>query len=201
MGTVKHLSRKEWPSALRAHYSQKELTLYVVDSGHVFTIGHEIYWSEGYRTTYLGYCFATDELKPLDLPLDRHPMHVSAKSLPTFVITEGYALVAFRQCGEFDMLEMYTTGQNIAGLLDTPPVELSLEEQLVLQITCSLKSSGRDNERRYCGLSLAAYNEALTSLQDKGLLAKNKAVTTAGKNRREGMPDLYRLRQMFQGQK
>jgi hypothetical protein len=91
-------------------------------------------------------------------------------------------------------LTFYVHPQNAAALLPAPSAELSEHEQIVLNATCSLKSShnGRDRYQMACEhysrdplMTREQWNLAKASLQAKGLLNKAGAVTVAGKNARK----------------
>lgn len=59
------------------------------------------------------------------------------------------------------------------------PVNLTASEKRVLTVSNIYKASAR---REYAKLSSAEYDAAVVSLQGRGFLRKNRAITPAGEN-------------------
>lgn len=100
-----------------------------------------------------------------------------------FQIPEGFVLIEHSIfCGKDMGLRFYVQKANSAKLIPAP-VELTPNEELVLAATRSLKSFYMGSSRQMkSGMALSTWNETSAILQSKGLLAKNGAITAAGRN-------------------
>ncbi len=105
--------------------------------------------------------------------------------IPTFNLVENVILLEHSYfCGKDSGITIYVTSANAAQLLPAH-VELTVTEKKVLEATRSFKSSyaGIKNYRQQeSGLSLTVWNETVEILKNKGLLAKNGAITPSGRN-------------------
>lgn len=103
----------------------------------------------------------------------------------SFMVTRDYF------CGKDMGVTIYVRADewNTGLLVDMTQDELTWEEKVVLCATRTYKSSyaGIPNYRyyeahHYTNISLDSWNEAMQSLMDKKMLAKNKAITAKGRN-------------------
>jgi hypothetical protein len=104
------------------------------------------------------------------------------QSVP-FAMPEGFAIVEHASfCGSDMGLTIHILEANATKLLPAP-VELTELERSVLQATWNLKSSymGRSRQQE-SGIALADWNATSEILKSRKLLAKNGAITAAGKN-------------------
>jgi hypothetical protein len=188
-----HLDPKLVPSSLRGSYSGKKFKAVVCES---VTIPADAgLWSDGTRELYTAIHFESGRLA--DLPGQTNaPWAYRADQ--GFILNPGIAIVKHSIfCGSDMGLTFYVHPQNAAALLPAPSAELSEHEKIVLDATCSLKSSygGRDRYQLACCaypnsdqkplISRTEYSAAKDSLRVKGLLNKAGAVTVAGRNARK----------------
>jgi hypothetical protein len=183
------------PAALRGAYSGKKFKAVVCTQT---TIPADAgLWSGGTRNTY----------QIIDLETGRALQASDNMSAPwdqsrkdrMIAIWPGIAVVEHSQfCGKDMGLTFYVHPDNAAKLLPAPSAELTNHESIVLQATCSYKSSynGKDRYEMARPRSweraelLAAYptreqwDAAKQTLIAKGLLNKAGAVTPAGRNAR-----------------
>ena len=91
-------------------------------------------------------------------------------------------------CGQDMGIEILLRPENMAPLLPAP-TDLSWQERIVLLATSACKSSyagikdARFHEAsRQVGITRLEWDAALAACQERGLLARNKAITDAGRN-------------------
>ena len=139
------------------------------------------YWSSGHRNYWV--IVELSSLKACEGretgPYQGFSDHATLDTLP-----QNAALVCRTFSGSLQYITIYVNQESLAPLLPAP-IEITIEEKKVLFYTRSLKSSyaGIKNYRQHSsGLNLEVWENAKSSLIDKGLLMKNGALTTAGKN-------------------
>jgi hypothetical protein len=141
----------------------------------------ERYWSEGCRNYYVIVRLA--DCMVAKIP-GVNPLHDTADQYDC-AIPAGYAVVCRKFRGTRELMEISVSSENVAQFLPAPQAELTENQAKCLEATRSYKSSyaGISNYRQHAsGLSESAWAEAKAQLIQMGLLAKNGAVTTAGKN-------------------
>jgi hypothetical protein len=144
------------------------------------------YWDGGTRSTYSLCYLSTGEQRPL--PQFDPPQFGGPRRPPEIELREGFAVlehVIF--CGKDLGIHFHVHPATLAPLLPDKP-DLSLEEQVVLNMTCALTSAGRKNERERQGFPDAAWERGKASLIEKGFLRKNGAVTNEGRTAAGSLP-------------
>jgi hypothetical protein len=191
-----HLDPKLVPSSLRGSYSGKTFKAIVTET---VTIPADAgLWNDGSRDSYSGIMLESGRSFSLGMQAAA-PWDNSRREL-TVNLAPGQAIVRSSMfCGSDMGLTFYVHPQNAAALLPAPSAELTDHEKIVLEATCSLKSSygGRDRYQMACcdhlgnpygtlpKMTRDDWNAAKASLQTKGLLNKAGAITVAGKNARK----------------
>jgi hypothetical protein len=188
-----HLDPRLVPASLRGSYSGNKFKAIVCET---VTIPADAgLWDGGSREHYSAIHFESGRLA--DLPGQTNaPWAYRADQ--GFILNPGIAIIKHSMfCGKDMGLTFYIHPHNAATLLPAPSAELNNHERIVLEATCSLKSSygGRDRYQMACIDHLAygalpkmtreQWNSAKASLQAKGLLNKAGAVTPAGRNARK----------------
>ena len=189
------------PATLRGGYSGKKFKVVVCTEMNVPSDAG--LWSGGTRSTYRAIDLTRGEQATLP-GQETSPWDKSRRD-NTVTLKPGFAVVEHSLfCGKDMGLTFYVHPDNAAKLLPAPAAALSDHEQIVLNATCAYKSSynGQDrytmakgDTRRYFDPDLEAtliaafptreqWQTAKDSLISKGLLAKNGAVTPAGRNAR-----------------
>jgi hypothetical protein len=193
MSNTIYLDPKMVPAALRGAYSgQKFKAVVCTETSIPADAG---LWSGGTREVYDAIDMATG--KTAAIPGQQSSPWNSARREVTVPIKPGYALVKHSWfCGTDMGLTFYVHPDNAVKLLPAPSAELTPDEKIVLQATCSFKSSynGMDRyemmKREASSLTSLPFptrdewNAAKQSLIAKGLLNKAGAVTPAGRNAR-----------------
>ena len=184
-----YLEPNQVPSHLKGSYSGKQFKAIVCTE---MTIPASAgLWDGGSRELYRG----------IDLNSGRDALFPGQSEAPwgkraqcTITLQPGYAVVEHTIfCGKDMGLTFYLHPENAAKLLPAPQAELSDHEKMVLNATCSLKSSyaGKDRYQRTTDNlrwnrkpypTREQWESAKQSLIGRGLLNKAGAVTTAGRN-------------------
>ncbi len=188
-----YLEPEKVPAFLRGGYSGKKFGAIVCTEVSVPSDSGQ--WGGGSRDVYNFIKLDTGETAPL-LRAMQTGWNEPRKET-TVKLEPGFAVVMSTIYNGKDLgLTFYIHPDNAAKLLPAPSPELSAHEKLVLQATCSFKSSygGRDRYdmmAREMGFERAnqiptrdEWNAAKTTLISKGLLNKAGAVTPAGRNSR-----------------
>jgi hypothetical protein len=139
-------------------------------------------WDSGERRTYRLFDLKTGKVAPIPQEqfLSRSDAHHTPFALPPGV-------VAVVNCeGRVPGIEIISSADNITPMLPKP-VDLSDDEKIVLEVTCSLKSSyGGIKDFRFSrsGLPRDRYDAAKASLIARKFLNKAGAATIEGRNAR-----------------
>ena len=177
------------PAALLGGYSGKKFKAVVTTS--VTINGQDGLWSGGSRDTFRAIKLETGETVPvsdnMSAPWDNTRKDRTIELKPGIAVIEHSIF-----CGKDMGLTFYVHPENAAKLLPAPTAELTAFEQIVLNATCSYKSSynGMDRyemARRDCRNgtpypSRDEWNIAKQTLINLGLLNKAGAVTPKGRN-------------------
>ena len=102
-------------------------------------------------------------------------------------IPEGTALVRF-STGNYVCACIYLRPENLTAMLPAP-VELGENEKIVLICSSNLTSPARKEAMARNGLTLNKIEESKQILVSKGLMTKNGAVTTDGRNAANSFPN------------
>jgi len=188
MTNTVYLDRKDVPAAIRGQYTGNKFKVVVAES---VTIPADAgLWSGGSRDHYQVVELFSSERR--NAPNQHLDPWTSARQDRKVELKDGYAVVEHSIfCGKDLGLTIYINANNAAGLLPAP-VELSADEQFVLQATRQYKSSYNGLDRYQLATQYnfsgkvfptrEAYNAAKESLIAAGFLNKAGAMTTKGKN-------------------
>ena len=186
------------PAQLRGNYTGKKFKAVVVTE--VTVRSDSGVWSGGSRDTFQLIELATGRAVSVSDNMSA-PWDPSRKDR-TIPLKPGFAAVEHSLfCGKDMGLTFYVHPDNAAALLPAPAPELSEHESIVLDATCSFKSSYNGQDRYTMAKTQAEYpwrrdnstpqfptrdewNAAKESLIGKGLLNKAGAVTPKGRNAR-----------------
>jgi len=102
-------------------------------------------------------------------------------------LPEGCALVRLT-IGNRESAALYVPADNLAKLLPAP-IALTDDEKVVLVATASLVSSARNRVYTAHRMGTERVTATIASLVTKGLMAKNKSVTTNGRNAANSIPE------------
>jgi hypothetical protein len=157
------------------------------------------YWDGGSKTSYCFYNLSTRESQWVET---NHPFFEADKPCHLEELPKGFVIVSHSFfCGKDMGITIYVNEEDMTKMIEAPE-EVSLDEEIVLEATSSLKSSygGVKNLRfveanRYTGISEEEWNVAKMSLIQKKFLNKAGAITPKGRNAIAGRKDLYRLGQ------
>jgi len=144
------------------------------------------YWSGGSRTYFVFFNLITNQT--FQIP-DSHPYfnkcgNLEMKMLPPSILLVEHCIF----CGKDVGITIFVHPDNMPKFLPVNNVEISEDEKLVLKLTRGLKSSYagisdyRFHEAKRKGINRERWDNALKSCIEKGLLAKNKAITNKGRN-------------------
>jgi hypothetical protein len=165
---------------------------YAVTARESFTVPADAgLWEGGSRDTYLLVELATGRTIHA-VAHEAAPWAKDRKSITTN-IPPGAALVLHSIFRGKDMgLVFHVHPDSIAPMLPAPSaLELSLAEQVVLSVSSGLIPKARREYAARAGVDGNAYESALLSLQGKGLMSANKALTVKGKNAVSTLPRQY----------
>lgn len=143
------------------------------------------YWSDGTFNEYVVVRLADLVTQAVE---SINPMY-GVDSQWGLAIPAGFAVVTLKYRGCSKFVEIAVGSDNVALFL-APSVVLTDEAKTVLYFTRACKSSygGNPNYRQeQSGLTLAVWQATKAQLIADGLLAKNGALTTAGKNAASGL--------------
>jgi hypothetical protein len=188
-----YLEANQVPPHLRGSYSgqkfQAEIAASIiipVDSG---------LWSGGSRDMY--YAIRLADGRQISISGENRAPWDKSRQDWQLTIEPGIAVVRHSMvCGKDMGLTFFVNAADAAALLPAPSAELSPHEKIVLNATCSYKSSygGRDRyqmaradveynaEKRAAFPSREQWETAKLALIDKGMLNKAGAVTVKGRN-------------------
>ena len=154
------------------------------------------YWNGGTKD-YWAFVRLSDRVTSAALPESGSGFTPDAKEIKA--LPEGFALVRYTS-GNYTSACIYLNAVNITPLLPLS-IELTYDEEVVLSCTSGLKSAARREQAAQEWGSYTVrqshidrWNAAVTALQQKGLVAKNGSVTTAGRNRATQYFSLRNLR-------
>lgn len=189
------LENSQVPAHLRGTYNGRKFSAVVTDS--VTIPAQAGNWGGGSRDTYklvnVETGAAMDASDNISAPWD------SGRQDRVVNLRPGFAVILHSMfCGKDMGLTFYVHPENAAKLLPAPSAALSAHESIVLEATCSFKSSYMGKDRfemmgenaRYDAKLKATFptreqwDAAKASLIGKGLLNKAGAVTVAGRNAR-----------------
>jgi hypothetical protein len=178
-----HVEPKDVQNIIRAtfpNYAGKKVSV----QGAEEVMITDLNWTGGSRTRYAACTLDGQPTGNADAgnaaPPFRNP--VEGKTVP---IPQGFALVAHVMfCGKDLGLRIHVNPADMPKYLPVSTGDLSAQEKEVLSIIGSLISSYRREEAARKGISAQQYDSIVESLKTKGLLAKNGALTLAGKNAR-----------------
>ena len=146
------------------------------------------YWDGGSRSTYAGVNLMTGAVSSA---VKDHGNPFSSPQTPTVDIPVGCAIMEHSIfCGKDTGITFHVNPQNVAALLP-PKAEITVEEAIVIEYTCSRKSSyaGIKDFRFHeaferTGITRAAWETAKAACIAGGYLNKAGAVTPKGRNAR-----------------
>lgn len=174
-------------------YNGRKFKAVVVKNDHKFNLTSG--WDGGSRDYYV--LVDLSVMKAVDISAASFVGNCFNKMGSDFVLPEGFVIVEHSFfCGKDMGMTIYVTENNATKLIPAK-IELTKTEKLVLAATRGLKSSyaGIKNYRQHeSGLSPQIWADTVDVLKTKGLLAKNAAITTEGKNA-IGSLDLWRVQQ------
>lgn len=138
------------------------------------------YWVDGSKNSFVFYDLSTGKLFDVK---SNHPMFEANNPRHLDKLPENIALVKHCIfCGKDLGITVYLHPKNITPFLPER-IELTTAEQIVLHVTSSFISSCRRQKAKRLGnLSTILYDNAMALLIDKGLLNKNGAITSKGRN-------------------
>ena len=186
------LENSQVPAHLRGTYSGRKFSAVVTES--VTIPAHAGNWDGGSRDTYklvnVETGAAMDASDNVSAPWD-------ARKDRVVNLRPGFAVILHSMfCGKDMGLTFYVHPENAAKLLPAPVAALSDHEKIVLEATCSFKSSYMGKDRYQMALehesavgrqffpTRGQWDAAKASLIGKGLLNRAGAVTVAGRNAR-----------------
>ena len=143
-------------------------------------------WSGGSRDSFV--LLNLDTLKTLPIPENGTPYANGGRTYKLEQLPEGAALVQHTIfCGKDLGVTIHVAPENLNRMALPAPVELTIEEKIVLAYTRGMKSSynGRNRAqmaRDESGLPLAEWERVKAECQRKGWLNKAGAITDAGRN-------------------
>jgi hypothetical protein len=136
-------------------------------------------YSGGSRNRYAAVDLATGNV---NVVTNSRPWPLTHWTMGSVEIPVGFVVVMHTTyCGKDMGLTFYMRAENAANMLPAP-VTLSHDENVVLAVTCSLKSSYRKDAARRHDVTGERYEEAKRALIAAGFLTKRGAVTPAGRN-------------------
>lgn len=147
------------------------------------------FWDSGHRSSYAAYEPITKAQRAL--PRFNPPQFGGPQVAPFVPLSDGqghYIIVAERHMGAFEYITLYVHPDNAVSLLPAP-LDLTLEQKIVLTFTRGLKSSyaGISDYRFHeaherTGISRQKWDDAKAQCIAQGLLNKAGAITADGKN-------------------
>jgi GNAT superfamily N-acetyltransferase len=139
-------------------------------------------WSGGSRDTYAIVRLAdrAHVAIPAQSAFDAPIAGVTAAPIPPGCVVVKHTIF----CGKDLGITVLVAPSDVNGFALPAAVELTPTEAAVLDITGSLKSFARDDERQRRGIARADYEAAKEALITRGLLNKAGAITPAGRNAR-----------------
>lgn len=176
--TVKKIALRAFPD-----YKGRTFQLYVSD----VPLNCASCWEGGSRTYYKFVRLvdgAVSQEVPAQSMFDKPLIGAEAVTLPEGIVCVEHSIF----CGKDMGLRIIVRPENAAGLLPAP-VELSLNDKIVLYATAHLKSSyaGDSNIRfheaqKNTGITQENWDSTRVSLQERRLLDKRGAITADGRN-------------------
>ncbi len=194
MNTI-YLEENQVPSNLKGSYTGKKFKAIVCES---MTIPSDAgLWQEGSRDTYL-VIHLTDGKTVEPINHNASPWNESRQDTKINLDPNVAVVQHTIFCGKDSGLTFYVHPLNTFLPKTSAMGELSDHEKMVLEATCSLKSSYGGKDRYEMSLDNAKWSEdkgtnfpsreqwnlAKDSLMEKGLLDKRGAVTVKGRNQR-----------------
>lgn len=175
----KYLDRKDVPTPILNCFPDYKGRKFRIVESNSYTSNN--YWSEGSRAYYklldLETGHITEPTSETSNPF-RSIAHASFEIPPNHVIVEHMI-----SCGNDMGLFIYTQAQNITKMLPYTEIYLTPNEKNCLEATKKFKASYEGVSRRQqVGMSVATWETAKAGLIEKGLMKKNGALTTNGKN-------------------
>jgi len=192
-----HVDAKDIPDVLKVGHTYKTYTVVICESYTVpATAGM---WDGGSRAVFRLIRLSDGMSIPIS-DNNTHPANGSRKDV-NVKLEDGFVLVCHTIfCGKDLGVTFYVHPHTIAGCLPLPVQdELSEQDKIVLYATRALKSSynGKDRyelmmgelcySKEHMRFDRATWDKTKASLMERGLLMKNGALTTKGRNAAEGL--------------
>lgn len=143
------------------------------------------YWNDGSRSYYTFFSLDTGEAMVVE---SNHPVFEAGKpyymeKLPERVLLVEHSIFQGKDMG----ITIYANSTDMAPMLPSTDVEMTIDERIVLTFTKCYKSQFRLQEaNRVHHITMDRWNTAKEALISKGLLNKAGAITTNGKNAIQG---------------
>lgn len=185
---VKKIMKKTFPG-----FKGREVRIIVTDG----TLDLASYWSGGSKSDF-AFVRLTD-MQAMPIPV-QSPFDRPIRGIDAYKMSEGVAVVEWSYfSGKRMTPKIYVHPANVNQLeLPAPQAELSFIQALVLLLSRMYTSSYRLEEfKRFTGLRKAEYEAARSGLFEMGLMTKNKALTTEGKNVAGQWRDEYALAEKY----
>lgn len=158
------------------HYRGRRFRLEVVEPDRVMTLNS--YWSDGYRDYFTFVRLADMKIAQVE----QNGTMFDGKDYHSRV-PPGFALVRHSYMGTSEsMTVIITTDTANPAMLPAPPIELTEDEQRVLEIIGMYTSEYRREYAVGAGITPARYEAAKSTLIEKRLLNRAGAITAAGRN-------------------
>jgi hypothetical protein len=163
-------------------YKGRKITVEVCDH----PINCASYWDSGCRDYFRFLCIETMKASaevPAQSAFDKPIAGIDAVKLEPGIVCVKHAFH-----GQHSYITILVHPDNAAKLLPDTNIDLTIDEQIVLVATRSLKSSYagisnyRFHEARSTGITLERWDAAIASLITKKYLDKRKAITNEGRN-------------------
>jgi hypothetical protein len=177
-------------------YKGRKITVEVCD----YPINCASYWDSGCRDYFRFLCIET--MKASDEMPAQSAFDTPVKGIDAIKLEPGIVCVKRTFSGMHEYVSILVHPNNAAKLLPDNNVDLTIDEQIVLVATRSLKSSYagisnyRFHEARSTGITLERWDAAIASLIAKKFLDKRKAITNEGRNAIETKGKYLSLREL-----
>lgn len=198
-----HVSRKDDPTglldrALRAAFPDCTVANVTLFAGRpTIDLTEANYWSSGYRRMYAVIRLADCKVMPIPSAHPAFERNVAMDpALRSFHIPPEAAVIVRVYSGTRQYLEVWTS--NPTPMLEPPKADLTRAEAIMLHLTAGLKSSyagisdyrAHEAKREY-GLTDERIAAARVALKARKLLNAAGAITNAGKNLWNNLPDVW----------
>ena len=185
MNTAYHTNHTDVKKIAKAAYPNYNGRKFAVKiANHPLNVSS--YWEGGSRDYFV--FLRLDNLQTYEVP-PQSMYDPKIKGTESVKIVPGMLCVKHTYfCGKDLGITIYVHPDNAPNLLPDTNTELTRDEKIVLVYTKTYKNTygGRTDirfqEAREKGISLEEWNKAVSSLQDKKMLNKARAITNEGKN-------------------